>query len=161
MTTTTLEKTSVTTPNDREVVVVRSFHAPRRLLWEAWTNPKYLPQWMLGPEGWTMPVCEIDLRVGGAYRFVWRKNDGAEMVITGTYKEIVPPERLLAVESWGGPWPETLNTVTFTEFGGKTTMEVRVKYPSKEARDAALGTGMTRGMSMCYDRLDVLLPTMA
>jgi uncharacterized protein YndB with AHSA1/START domain len=161
MMTTAPEKTNVTTPGDREVVVVRRFHASRGLLWEAWTNPKYLPQWLVGPDGWTMPICDIDLKVGGMYWFVWWQEDGAEMVITGTYKEIVPRERLVAAETWGGSWPETLNTMTFTEFDGMTTIEMRVRYLSKVVRNAALGTGMAEGMSMCYERLDVLLATMA
>ena len=84
--------------------------APRHLVFAAWTNPEHLPHWMLGPPGWTMPVCEIDLRPGGEWHFVWRRSDGAEMEMSGVYKEITPPERLVSTESWGGNWPETLNT---------------------------------------------------
>ena len=81
----------VTTPSDREIVMTRVFDAPRRLVFEAWTNPEHLPHWMLGPQGWTMPVCEIDLRPGGAWHFVWRRSDGTEMGMHGVYQEIVPP----------------------------------------------------------------------
>lgn len=151
----------VTTPSDRELVMTRDFDAPRRLVFEAWTNPEHLPHWMLGPEGWTMPVCEIDLRPGGAWHFVWRRADGTEMEMRGVYREIAPPERLVSTESWGGNWPETVNTLILSEKNGKTTITQTVLYPSKEARDAALKTGMKEGMSMGLDRLDKYLRTMA
>jgi len=153
--------TTFTTPSDREIVMTRVFDAPRRLVFEAWTNPKHLPHWMLGPEGWTMPVCEIDLRPGGAWHFVWRRSDGTEMEMLGIYREIKPPERLVNTESWGGDWPETINTLVLTEEDGKTTMTCTVLYPSKEARDNALGTGMKEGWSQSYDRLDDYLRKMA
>ena len=105
----------VTTPTDREIVITRVFDAPRRLVFEAWTNPAHLQRWLLGPSGWTMPVCESDLRPGGAYRYVWRRENGTEMEIRGVHKEVAPPERLVSTELWGGNWPETLNTLTFTE----------------------------------------------
>jgi uncharacterized protein YndB with AHSA1/START domain len=150
----------VTTPSDREIVVTRIVDAPRRLVFEAWTNPEYLPRWMLGPPGWTMPVCEIDLRPGGEWHFVWRHADGSEMDMRGVYREITPPERLVSTESWGGNWPETLNTLLLAEEDGKTTITVTILYPSKEARDAALQTGMTQGMSQSFDRLAELVASM-
>jgi uncharacterized protein YndB with AHSA1/START domain len=145
--------TTLTTPSDREIVITRVVAAPRRLVFEAWTSPEHLPRWMLGPKGWTMPVCEVELRVGGAWHFVWRRSDGTEMAMRGVYQEIVPPERLVCTESWGGEWPETLNTLVLSEEGGKTTITNRVLYPSREARDAALKTGMQEGMSESFDRL--------
>jgi uncharacterized protein YndB with AHSA1/START domain len=145
--------TTFTTPSDREVTMTRVFDAPRRLVFEAWTSPKHLPHWMLGPEGWTMPVCEVDLRPGGAWRFVWRKADGSEMEMHGVYREVKPPERVVSTESWGGEWPETINTLTLTEKDGRTTMSQTVLYPSKDARDAAMKTGMKDGASMSFDRL--------
>ncbi len=151
----------VSTPTDREAVVTRVFDAPRKLVFDAWTNPKHLPRWMLGPEGWTMPVCEIDLRPGGAWHFVWRRSDGTEMSMRGVYKEIKPPERLVSSESWGGNWPETLNTLILTEDHGKTTITLAILYPSKEARDAALQTGMKEGMSQSFNRLEEYLRTIA
>ena len=153
--------TTFTTPSDREIRMTRVFDAPRRLVFEAWTNPKHLPRWMLGPEGWTMPVCEIDLRPGGAWHFVWRRSDGTEMEMRGVYREITPPERLVNTESWGGDWPETINTLMLSEKDGKTTMSQTVLYPSKEARDAALKTGMKDGASVSFDRLADYLRTMA
>jgi uncharacterized protein YndB with AHSA1/START domain len=151
--------TTFTTPSDREIASTRVFDAPRRLVWEAWTNPKHLPHWMTGPEGWTMPVCEIDLRPGGAWHIVWRKSNGTEMAMRGVYKEVVAPERLVNTESWGADWPETVNTLTLSEQGGKTTITLTVLYPSKEARDAVLETGMKDGLSTSYDRLAEYLRT--
>lgn len=154
-------KTTFSLPSDREVAIMRTFDAPRRLVWEAWTSCKHLPHWMLGPEGWTMPICEIDLRPGGASRFVWRRSDGTEMEIRGVYKEIVPPERLVGSSSWGGDWPATQETLILVERDGRTMMTQTVLYPSKEARDAALQTGMKEGMSLSCDHLEVYLRTLA
>jgi uncharacterized protein YndB with AHSA1/START domain len=152
--------TTFTTPSDREVVATRAVDAPRARVWAAWTSPEHVTRWLLGPEGWTMPVCEIDLRPGGAWHYGWRGAGGAEMEMRGVYREVMPPERLVQTESWGGEWPETLNTLVLTEEDGKTTMTCTVLYPSKEARDAALGTGMKEGWSTSYDRLDQYLRTM-
>jgi uncharacterized protein YndB with AHSA1/START domain len=152
-----LQRTTFETPSDLEVLITREFDAPRTLLFEVWTSPQHLPRWMLGPEGWTMPICEVDLRPGGAYRFVWRKPHGAEMTITGTYRDIHPPERLVFTESWGKEWPETVNHLVFTETGGKTTVTQTIRYPSKAARDAAMKTGMRDGTVRGYARLDEYL----
>jgi uncharacterized protein YndB with AHSA1/START domain len=152
--------TTFTTPSDREIVMTRVLDAPRTLVWEAHTNPEHLPHWMTGPEGWTMPVCEIDLSPGGAWHFVWRRSDGTEMEMRGVYREITPPERLVNTESWGADWPETLNTLVLTEENGKTTITSTILYPSKEARDAALATGMKDGASMSFDRLAEYLRTL-
>jgi uncharacterized protein YndB with AHSA1/START domain len=141
--------------------MTRVFDAPRRLVWEAWTDAEHVSQWLLGPEGWTMPVCEIDLRPGGEWHFVWRRAEGAEMEMRGEYREITPPERLVSTESWGEDWPETLNTLILAEEDGKTTVTQTVLYPSKEARDAALGTGMQEGASQSFERLAEHLRTMA
>jgi uncharacterized protein YndB with AHSA1/START domain len=148
---------TVATPTEREIVITRAFDAPRALVWETWTNPKYVRQWLLGPEGWTMPVCEIDLRAGGSWRYVWRKTDGAEMAMAGGYIEVTPPERLVSTEKWGPEWPETVNTMVLTESGGRTTTTLTIAYPSREARDAALKTGMTDGSERSFARLDNLL----
>jgi uncharacterized protein YndB with AHSA1/START domain len=158
---TSVGATTLTTPSDREIVMSRVVEAPLGLVFEAHTSCEHLPHWMLGPEGWTMPVCEIDLRPGGAYRFGWRGADGAEMAITGVYKEVAPPERLVSTESWGYDWPETLNTLTLSETDGKTTITSTILYPSKEARDAALETGMKEGASTSFDRLAEYLRTLA
>ncbi len=154
-------ETTFTTPSDKEIAMSRVFDAPRELVFEAFTNAKHLQEWMLGPEGWTMPVCEIDLRPGGAWHFVWHREEGCEMEMTGEYREITPPERLVSTEAWGGDWPETIVTLELTEEDGKTTMTQTVLYPSEEARDAALATGMKDGAAISYDRLAEYLRTMA
>ena len=154
-------KTVIATPSDREISMTRSFDAPRELVWEAYTDPRYVRQWLLGPEGWTMPVCEIDLHPGGPWRYVWRKEDGQEMEMRGAYREVQPPSRVVWTESWGPEWPETVNTLTLTEEGGRTSSEIRILYPSKELRDKAAATGMASGSEISYDRLDGLLKTMA
>jgi uncharacterized protein YndB with AHSA1/START domain len=153
--------TTFTTPSDREIVATRTVEAPRAVVWTAWTGPEHVPQWMLGPEGWTMPVCKIDLRPGGSWHYGWRGAGGAEIEMRGVYREVMPPERLVQTESWGGDWPETLNTLVLAEKDGKTTMTCTVLYPSKQARDAALGTGMKEGWSASYDRLDQYLRRIA
>ena len=153
--------TTWTTPTDREVVITRVFDAPRRIVWDAWTKTEHVPQWMIGPDGWSMPVCEIDLRVGGGWRFVWRKANATEMEMRGTYIEVAPPERLVHTEAWGPEWPETTNTLVLSEENGRTTTVLTVLYPSKEARDAALATGMKSGTEESYERLEEYLRTLA
>ena len=148
---------TVATPTDTELVVARTLDAPRALVFEAWTEPRHLSRWLLGPEGWTMPVCEIDLRPGGAWHFVWESSDGNQMEMRGAYQEIVPPERVVSTESWGGDWPQTTNTLVLSDKDGKTMITHKMVYPTKEARDAALKTGMTRGMAQSFDRLSEYL----
>jgi uncharacterized protein YndB with AHSA1/START domain len=145
--------TTFKTPTDREILMTRVVRAPRKLVWDAWTNPEHVPQWLLGPEGWTMPVCEIDPRPGGSWRFVWRRADGSEMEMHGVYKEMSPPMKFVTTESWGGDWPDTVNTLILTEGGDKTTINQRMLFPHQQARDAALDTGMKEGASLSFDRL--------
>jgi uncharacterized protein YndB with AHSA1/START domain len=152
--------TTYATPSDREVVVTRVVDAPHRLVFDAMSNPKHVPQWLTGPEGWTMPVCEIDLRPGGAWRYVYRQPDGAEMTLQGSYREVAPPERIVSTESWGPEWPETINTLVLTEAAGQTTITMTIRYPSQEARDAALRSGMKDGMDQGFARLDGLLASL-
>ena len=153
--------TTFSTPADNQVAITRVFEAPRHLLYQAYTTPRLLQQWLLGPEGWTMPVCEIDPRVGGSWRYVWRKSDGAEMAMGGVIKEVIPNERLVTTERWGPEWPETINQVEFREADGKTTVITTVTYPSKEARDAALKTGMKDGADLSFARLEQLVRKLA
>jgi uncharacterized protein YndB with AHSA1/START domain len=160
-TATKVGSTLFTTPSDREVVIERTFDAPRDLVFDAMTKPEHLPNWLAGREGWTMPVCEVDLRPGGKWRFEWRRSDGTEIKLHGEYREVSPPERVVQTESWGEDWPETLNTVVLTEQDRKTTVSTTILYPSKEARDAALATGMKDGMAKSYDRLAEYLPKIA
>lgn len=155
-------KLQVTTPSDREVRITRSFDAPRRLVWEAWTKPELLKKWLHGWDGWRLDVCENVLRPGGAIHWVWRGPGGEEMGLRGEYREIVPPERLVHTEIFDEDWTggETLVTLLLTEHGGRTTTTMTVLYSSREARDAALKTDMAQGMEVGYERLEKLLATM-
>ena len=150
----------LTTSGDREVVMTRAFDAPRRLVYDAHTKPDLVRQWLLGPPGWTMPVCEMDVRVGGRYRWVWRKDsDGSQMGIGGVYREVVAPERLVSTERFDEAWypGESLNTLVLVEQGGRTTLTQTMRYESKEARDAVLKSGMESGVIASYDRLEAVL----
>lgn len=149
----------VTTPSDREIRIARAFDAPRALVFDAYTKPELVSRWLLGPPGWTMPVCEIDLKAGGRYRWVWRHEDGREMGAGGVYREVVPPERIVHTELFDADWTggEALVTTEFTERGGQTTVTVTVLYSSKTARDGAIKTGMTDGMEAGHRRLDEIL----
>jgi uncharacterized protein YndB with AHSA1/START domain len=149
---------TISTPSDREVVMSRAFSAPRALVFDAWTKPHLLERWY-GANGWTLAVCEVDLRAGGAWRYVSRGPDGAEMTQRGVFRELLPPRRLVTSQSFDPPWNsgECLVTTTFAEAAGRTTVTVTVRYPSRAARDAALRTPMRRGLSEGYARLDALL----
>jgi uncharacterized protein YndB with AHSA1/START domain len=144
---------------DREIVITRAFSAPRDLVFDARTQPELVKRWLLGPPGWTMPVCEIDLRVGGRYRYLWRNQDGTEMGMGGVFHEIVRPERLVATERFDQPWypGEALDTTVFVEERGKTTVTLTLLYESREARDGVLKSPMEQGMAAGYDRLEELL----
>jgi uncharacterized protein YndB with AHSA1/START domain len=153
----------VTTRGDREIAMTRVFDAPRRMVFDALTKPELVRKWLLGPPGWTMPVCEIDARVGGAYRFLWRGADGTEMGSRGVCREILPPERFVATERFDDAWypGEALVTYALVEEGGKTTLTLTVLYESREARDAVLKTPMEKGVAMSYDRLAEMLASPA
>ncbi len=157
------DRLQVTTPTDREIVMTRVFDAPRSLLFDAWTKPELLKRWLGVRGGWTMAVCEVDLNVGGAYRYVWRGPDGNEMGMGGVYREIVRPERLVCTEVFDDTWypGEAVDTTVLIEQGGKTTMTTTVLYESREARDAVLQTPMEDGVAESYDKLEELLPTLA
>ena len=152
-------KLQVTTPSEREIAMTRVFDAPRSLVFDAWTKPELLRRWLGVRGGWTFAVCEVDLKVGGSYRFVWRGPDGSEMAMGGVYREIVRPERLVATEKFDEPWyeGEALDTMVFIEHGGKTTATTTVLYASREVRDAVLKSPMDRGVSESYEKLDEVL----
>jgi uncharacterized protein YndB with AHSA1/START domain len=153
----------LTTQGDREIVMTRALDAPRRLVFDAFTKPELVKHWLLGPPGWSMPICEIDLRVGGIYRYVWRRDsDGSEMGMGGVYREIVAPERLVATEKFDQAWypGEAVGTTVLVEQDGKTTITQTVLYQSREARDAVLKSGMERGVAASYDRLAELVASL-
>ncbi len=149
------------TPSDVEVAVTRAFDAPQHLVFDAFTKPEHIVHWMLGPDGWTMPVCEVDLRPGGRWHMVWRRADGTEMGMTGTYLEVTPHSRTVQTEAWGDDWPETVNTTEFVAEGARTTVVQTMKYPSRADRDRAMETGMTDGADTSYDRLEEYLAKLA
>ena len=154
-------KLTVDTPDDLKIVITRAFDAPRDLVFDCVTTPDLVKRWMTGPPGWTMPVCEIDLRVGGKYRYVWRNAEGQDMGMGGIYREISRPERIVSSELFDEDWTggETVATMTLTEHDGRTILTTTVVYSSTAARDAALRSGMTEGMEMGYANLDALLET--
>jgi uncharacterized protein YndB with AHSA1/START domain len=161
----TIEKAQVTLPSEREVKVVRSFRAPRALVYRAYTEPALLRLWMLGPPGWSMPVCEMDVRVGGTYRWQWKSDtDDNQFGFSGTFREVQPEVKLSHSERYepgtvGGPMPdgEASITILFAEDSGVTTVTSLMDFGSKQARDAAVSTGMTDGMEQSYALLDRLL----
>ena len=148
----------VTTPSDQEIRMTRLFDAPRSLVFEAMTKPEHVRRWWgcLG-EGYSVPVCEIDFRPGGAWRFVSRHPHG-EAAFHGEYREIAPPSRLVFTEIFE-EFPDSVSVVTaeFTEEGGKTRLTATVRYPSLDVRDAVIASGMARGAAISYDRLQDLV----
>jgi uncharacterized protein YndB with AHSA1/START domain len=160
----TIDKAQVTLPSDREVKVLRSFRAPRALVYRAYTEPELVRRW-LGSPGWSMPVCDMDVKVGGRFQWRWRSDaDGSEFGFSGTYREVQPPSKIVHTEAYepgtvGGGYPDkdAIVTITFAEEGGMTTLSTLIDYGSKEARDAAVATGMTDGMEQSYQLLDRVL----
>lgn len=157
---TRIERTSVVPQGDREIRMSRVFDAPRDLVYEAFITPELVKRWLLGPEGWSMPICEMDVRVGGKYRWVWKSDkDGTTMGMGGEYREVARPNRIVNTERFDDAWypGEALCTTEFSEGSGKTTMTVTVVYESPEARDGVLKSGMESGVNASYDRLEDLL----
>jgi len=152
------ESFKVTMPSECEITMTRLFDAPRQLVFEAMTKPEHVKQWWGRlDEGYSVPVCEIDLRVGGKWRFVNRHPHG-EVTFYGEYREITPPSRLVFTEVFAD-YPDTVSVVTtvLTEEGGKTRIAVTARYPSKDVRDLVMSTDMARGAGLSYDSLEVLL----
>ena len=152
----------ITPSGDRDLVMTRTFDAPRKLVYDAHTKPELVRQWLLGPPGWSMPVCEMDVRVGGKYRWEWHK-DGTTMGMGGVYREVKAPERLVSTEKFDEAWypGESLNTLVLVEQGGTTTLTQTMHYESREAREAVIKSGMEKGVAASYDRLDDVLAATA
>jgi len=161
-----MSKIKVETPSDREVRVVRVFAAPAQFVWDAHTKPELVRRWQTGYDGWSMSVCEMDVRVDGAYRWRWRNNDnGQEMGFFGKFLEVKPHTKLVHEEHYdpgdvGGPMTSdpAIITTTFSETDGFTTLTVAMMFASKEARDGAVASGMTDGMEFSYQRIDAMVP---
>ena len=158
-----MKPAEVTLPSETEVRVSRTFNAPAHLVWRAYTEPELMQRWLLGPPGWTMPVCEMDVRPGGTFRRRWKSTeDGKEFGFFGEFREVDPPRKIVHTEHFepgdlDSQMAGCVVTVTFEEADRVTTMTTSITYNSKEDRDAALATGMTDGMEMSYAGLDTLL----
>lgn len=151
---------TVTLPTDRQILITREFNAPKHLVYQAWTTPELVKQWWSGQRG-TMTTVEIDLRVGGRWRYVIRTNGGFDVAFHGEYREIVPNERIVTTEVFEAPDAEALpeaeaplNTVTFTEVDGRTTLTLLVQTTTKELRDVIINSGMELGMQEQMDLLE-------
>lgn len=153
----------VTTPTDREIMMTRVLDAPRKLVFDAYTKPELVKRWLGVFGGWSLPICEIELKAGGIGRFVWRGPDGAEMGMSMVYREIVVPERIVATERFDEQWyeGEAVGTVLFVEQGGKTTLTITMLYASKEVRDEVLKSGMNDGVAASFDGLAEILASLA
>jgi len=157
------ERLQVTTPSAREIAMTRVFAAPRTMVWSALTKPELVKRWLGVRAGWTLPVCEIDLKVGGSYRYVWRGPKGQEMGMGGVYREIVVPERMVATEVFDQKWydGDALDTTVLVEKGGKTTLTTTVLYASQKVRDAVLESPMKEGVGEGYEKLEEVLASIA
>ncbi len=145
---------TVTLPTDDQILITREFDAPRDLVYKAWTTPELVKRWWSGQRG-EVTSAEIDLRVGGRWRYVMETHDGVEVAFHGEYREIVPNERIVSTEVYEGmPEAEAVNTLTLTEVDGRTILTVLVQHASKEARDAHVGSGMETGMQEGMDLLE-------
>jgi uncharacterized protein YndB with AHSA1/START domain len=149
---------NVATPSDTEIVMTRVFDAPRGLVFDAYTKPAMLRGWLGGAE-WTIDVCEVDLRVGGTYRWTWHNAKGKQICERGTYREIVPGARIVAASAFDEPWypGNCVETIAFAGQGDATVLTTTLRYDTGEARDIALNAGLTRGVTESYERLDAVL----
>jgi uncharacterized protein YndB with AHSA1/START domain len=152
----------ISTPSDTEIVITRGFAAPRQLVWDGHTKPELVKQWLTGPPGWSMPVCEIDLKVGGKYRYEWAHESGNKMGMGGVFRAVDAPALLSNTQKFDEDWTggEVIGSLEFSEQDGGTLLRNHLVYSSKEARDGALGSGMTQGMEMGYASLDALLASL-
>ena len=157
-------RTTVERRSDRELVVTRSFDAPARIVWEAWTRPELLKRWWAPRSlGVTLFECEADVRVGGSYRYVFGHDPKQPMAFSGTYREVVHPSRLVFTQLFEQMRAagEAIVTATLEEQGSKTRLVMHALYPSKEALDGAVAAGMERGMRDTYEQLEELVATLA
>ena len=153
----------ITTPSDLEIAMTRVFDAPRHLVFDAMTTPEHVKRWFECAE-FALPVCEIDLRAGGAYRFIMRSPDGVDSTLRGIYREVARPERVVFTERFSMPGftsDEYQVTSTFVESGGRTTLTTTILHKTKENRDGHLNSGIEKGVAPAYDRLAEVVATMA
>lgn len=152
---------TLTTPSAREILITRHFDAPREFVFAAMTTPRWLEQWLLGPPGWTMVVCENEPHAGGDFRYVWRNRQGGCWEMRGTYRDVVPPELIVRTETIDAPEQhpvgELLATLVLSEHAGGTKVALTLRYPTMAQRDAAIDSCIELGVAASYDRLDALL----
>jgi uncharacterized protein YndB with AHSA1/START domain len=159
--TTDTRKATVTLPADDQILITREFDAPRHLVYQAWTTPELVKRWFGGNHG-EVTSTEIDLRVGGTWRYVLGGDDGPEFSFHGEYRELVANERIVSTEVYeGAPDAESVNTLTLTEHDGRTTMTVLIQHQSRANRDAVLEAGMETGMNAALDKLEELTRSLA
>ncbi len=153
------DKLNIITTSDNELEWTREFKASRKLVFDALTKPEFIRCWLLGPDGWTMSVCEVDFKVGGKYRYVWQNRDKGEMGMGGVFKEIIPLEKIISTEKFDESWysGEAIGTVILSESDSKTILKTNMLYESKEARDAVLKSGMEQGLIASYNRFAEVL----
>jgi uncharacterized protein YndB with AHSA1/START domain len=157
MTSSLQREMTLTLPSDTEIVMQRVFHAPARTLFEVWTKPEHVRKWY-PVRGTTMTVCEIDLRVGGAWRWVVTHPKGGDIAFSGVFREIDPPRRLQRTEVFEAmPGPGSLGTLTFDEQDGQTTLTINMLFQSKQDRDVCLRSGMELGVKECFQKIDELV----
>ncbi|MFZ1686448.1 MAG: SRPBCC family protein [Flavobacteriales bacterium] len=152
-------KVQVAPHGERAILITRSFKAPRALVFDAMSKPEMMKHWFHGPAGWTLTTCDMDLRAGGSYRWVWTNDKGHEMGMGGKIIEVAPPGRMVTTEKFDDAWyeGEALNTLVLTEEKGVTLMSLIVEYGSTAARDGVLSGPMASGMEASYARLDTYL----
>jgi uncharacterized protein YndB with AHSA1/START domain len=154
-------KLKIAAVGDCEILIKRVFDASRDMVFRAMTEPEFLRRWLLGPPGWSMVTCEVDLKVGGKFRYVWRNVDGTEMAMSGMYREIVPNERIVSTETFefgcDAQAGEQVGTTVLVEEQGRTTLTCTLVYLSKAARDATIASGMAKGVAASYERLEQLV----
>lgn len=153
---------TITAPGDRELALTRTFDAPARLVYKAFTTPDILKQWLGVFGGWALVRCEMDVRVGGTYRWEWSKPGGKVMGVSGVYREVVPPARLVATEQFDDAWyeGEAICTIDFVEDAGRTTVVQTMTYISRDVRDGVLKSGMETGVRASYDNLAKVLTSL-
>ena len=154
---------AVAARGDREIVITRDFDAPRNLVFRAFTEPPLMRRWLYGPDNWEMTRCDVDLRVGGAYRYEWRDQDGNTMGAGGNFLEVSPPACIVATERFDDPWYPGENRITqeFAEHASRTTLTMTMLYETTEARDMVLQSGMDAGLEAGYARVEAIVAGLA
>ncbi len=149
----------VSTPTDREIVMTRTFDATRERVFDAFTTPELIQRWLLGPDGWSMLVCDVDLRAGGSFHYVWHNaGEDKQFGLNGDYREVARPQRIVHAERFDQSWypGDALVTTTFEELASTTTVTMKMSFDSRAIRDQAIESGMEKGVAASFDRLETM-----